>query len=63
MELQLDYNPFSILNILNENKNMPYEMAYAIHLSAKRQMLRISIKKELCDYFLRKYINGERQLK
>ena len=63
MELKLDYNRYSVSNILNENKNMPYEMAYAIHLSAKRQMLRISIKKDLCDYFSRKYINGERQLK
>lgn len=63
MELQLDYDRYSVLNILNENKNMPYEMAYAIHISAKRQMLRISIKKELYDYFSRNYINGERQLK
>ena len=63
MELKLDYDAYSIHNILKKNKNMSYEMANAIHLSAKRQMIRTDIKKELCNYFSQVNINGERQLK
>ncbi len=59
IELCLDYDPFSVNNILNEFKNMDYEMANAIHMSAKRQILRENIKKELNDYFLHLYINGK----
>lgn len=59
MELCLDFDRFSVNNISNNFHNMDYQMAYAIHLSAKRQILREKIRKELDDYFLRLYINGK----
>ena len=59
MDLRFDYDRYSVNNILNDYINMDYEMAYAIHLSAKRQILRENIKKELHDYFSHLYINGK----
>ena len=58
MDFKFDYNPYSVSNILNDNKHMSYEMALAIHIATKRQILRDRLKKELCNYFSKVNING-----
>jgi len=56
---RLDFDPYSVNNILNSFPNMDINMAEAVSQASYRQSLRSCIKKDLNDYFFDLYINDD----
>lgn len=58
-DFKLDFDPYSIDNVICRNPNMDIVMAEAVSEASHRQVIRNCIKKELCDYFYDLYINDD----